>query len=622
MTIKKNVRDSLLVTLKPVKVIVKNNPKLKRIVRNIVLEQMSLGGGRTEHSHYQVWVGEHYPDAIRLNENKKELDSLPYRPKISILVPTYNTVLEHLYECIASVQVQLYENWELCIVDDASSDEAVQEEIKRLATTDSRIKYAFREKNGHISRASNDALKMASGELVGLLDHDDVLWPNALFEVVKAVNADQKIDFLYSDEEKIHLNRLDHQNPFFKPDWNPEFLESVNYITHFAVLKKELIEKIGGFRREYDGAQDWDLFLRAAYAAKQIHHIPTVLYSWRMSANSTALNTNAKPYVVEAQKAALTASLKARGVKDPKVEQGVSKNYWTVIYPIQGKPKVSIVIPTKNQYKVVSQCVNSIIKKTTYKHYEIILVDTGSNSRLLRGWYKRLQASNTNVTVLSWLEQPFSYARACNFGAQKASGQYLVMLNNDTEVLTPNWLELLLSDAQREDVGPVGCKLYYPGSFRIQHAGIGVGFGGLAANSLSLLHDNELSPIQHLYANTRHEVSAVTAACMMVKKSRFDEVGGFDEKFRVTYNDVDLCLRLGKAGYRSIYNPGVQLIHHESISVGRPEEKKKRDTAEFRAATDLFKQRWGAVIEHDPHLNPNISRDNALFEIATTATNS
>jgi GT2 family glycosyltransferase len=219
--------------------------------------------------------------------------------------------------------------------------------------------------------------------------------------------------------------------------------------------------------------------------------------------------------------------------------------------------------------------------------------------------------------VLSWPEQPFSYARSCNFGAQKANGTFLLMLNNDTEVITSNWIELLLSDAQRDDVGPVGCKLYYPGASRIQHAGIGIGFGGLAANSLSLLHNNELSPLQHLYANTRHEVSAVTAACMMIKKDRFEQVGGFDEKFRVTYNDVDLCLRLGKAGYRSIYNPSVELIHHESISVGLPTDNKKRDTKEFDQAKELFFERWGSVIEHDPHLNPNIERDNALFEIAT-----
>ncbi|HUA13560.1 MAG TPA: glycosyltransferase family 2 protein [Candidatus Sulfotelmatobacter sp.] len=615
---KKYVRKSITYGLKPLSSIIRKSPRLKRVVRNMVLEQMSLATSKAEDSRYQIWLSYHYPDAVSLYEKQQELEKLTYQPLISILVPTYNTEIIYLYDCIMSVKTQLYANWELCIVDDASTNSDVREEIKRLADTDDRIKYKFREKNGHISQATNDALAMAQGEFVGLFDHDDVLWPNALFEVVKALNSDKSLDFIYSDEEKVQYNRQDHQNPFFKPDWNPEFLESVNYITHFAVLRKTFVDKIGGLRSKYDGAQDWDLFLRAAYNTKKIHHIPTVLYSWRMSETSTALNTKSKPYVVNAQKEALEESLRQRGASTAKVMQGVSENYWTVVYPVKGNPKVSIVIPTKNQFKIVKRCIDSILKKTTYKNIEIILVDTGSDSRQVINWYKKLEKTYKNIKVLYWSEKPFSYAKACNFGAQKAGGKFLVMLNNDTEVITPNWIELLLSDAQRDTVGPVGCKLYYPGSPRIQHAGIGIGFGGLAANSLSLLHDNELSPLQHLYANTRHEVSAVTAACMMIKKDRFDEVNGFDELFRVTYNDVDLCLRLGKKGYRSIYNPSVQLIHHESISVGRPSDKAKRDTKEYDTATELFKKRWQSVIDNDPHLNPNIYRDNALFEVTKT----
>jgi GT2 family glycosyltransferase len=293
----------------------------------------------------------------------------------------------------------------------------------------------------------------------------------------------------------------------------------------------------------------------------------------------------------------------------------MEKDYWSVVYPVVKNPLVSIIIPSKNQAAVLKRCIDSIYKKTTYKNFEIVLVDTGSNEKKVLRWHKEIAAKKSNIRILNWPEQPFSYSRSCNYGAEQAKGEYLIMLNNDTEVITRNWIELLLSDAQRKDVGPVGCKLYYPGGKMIQHSGIGVGFGGIAANSLSLLEDRQLGPMQNLYANTRHQVSAVTAACLMVKKSKFEEVNGFDEEFRITYNDVDLCLRLNEIGYRSVYNPCIELIHHESISVGLPDENKKRDNAEIIKATNLFKKRWAKTIAYDPHVNPNIKRDNALFEV-------
>ncbi|HUB93400.1 MAG TPA: glycosyltransferase family 2 protein [Verrucomicrobiae bacterium] len=603
-------------SIKLARAVIVKHPRVKRKIRNIVIAQLGLDKDANLRGSYALWLADNYPDAIALYEANKDNKAFKYRPLISILTPTYNTNIEHLIECIRSVQSQIYDNWELCIVDDASPNDEVRQQIKSLADQDSRIKYKFLAKNGHISAATNTALGMAKGEFIGLLDHDDILWPNALYEVVKVLNKDKKLDFIYSDEEKIHRNRQDHQNPFFKPDWNPEFLQSVNYITHFSVLRKKLVEEIGQFRGKYDGAQDWDLFLRVAAVTKRIYHIPTVLYSWRMSETSTAANADAKPYVVAAQKAALEDDLQARSLEGL-VKTGEAKHYWTVEYTFTGKPLISIVIPSKDQYKVVKRCVESIYGKTTYSNFEIVLVDTGSTDGRVLAWYTAIQKAHENLHVVHWPEQPFSYAKSCNYGAQQAKGEYLVMLNNDTEVLTPNWLELLLGDAQREDVGPVGCLLFYPGGELIQHAGIGIGFGGLAANSLSQVNIANMQPLQHLYAKTRHQVSAVTAACLMVKKDRFDKVGGFDEKFRVTYNDVDLCLRLGKAGYRSIYNPSVQLIHHESISVGRPTEKKKRDTKEYEAATKLFLKRWRSIVEYDPQLNPNISRNNALFELKT-----
>jgi O-antigen biosynthesis protein len=591
-----------------------NHPKVRMKIKNVLTAQLGLNAPGQLQGSYAYWLSSHYPDAVTLYECRTQLKSFTYKPLISILTPTYNTNLEHLVECIRSVQAQVYENWELCIVDDASPDESVRKKIKELANEDARIKYNFSKKNGHISAATNIALEMAQGEFIALLDHDDILWPNALFEAVKALNNDKSLDFIYSDEEKIHVNRQDHQNPFFKPDWNPEFLRSVNYITHFSVLRKKIVQDVGGFRSKFDGAQDWDLFLRVTEATNRIYHVPTVLYSWRMSETSTAASTDAKPYVVDAQRAALEDDLKRRGIEG-EVRRGEDRDYWTVVYPVQGDPLVSIVIPSKDQYKILKRCIDSIYQKTTYKNFEVIIVDTGSTEKDVQRWYKKLEKDHSNLRVLSWPEQPFSYARSCNFGAQNAQGEFLVMLNNDTEVLTPSWLELFLSDAQREDVGAVGCLLYYPGGQLIQHAGIGIGFGGIAANSLSLVNMQRMQPMQHLYSKTRHEVSAVTAACLMIRKSKYDEINGFDEKFRVTYNDVDLCLRLTEAGYRNIYNPAIKLIHHESISVGRPEEKKKRDTKEFDAAKELFLSRWARKVAYDPHLNPNIDRSNALFEI-------
>ncbi len=613
---KELLRKSIHKSLSYAKKAVSRNERLKNFAKKVVLDHVHLND-QVSQDTYEAWAKQHYPDGIDLWQQKKEAGKLKQRPLISVLTPVYNTDLTFLSEALLSVQAQTYENWELCVVDDASTKPEVRDLIKDFASKDKRIKYFFRKENGHISAATNDCLKIAGGDYVALFDHDDLLWPNALFEVVKALNNNPKLDFIYTDEEMVFKDRRDHRHPFFKPDWNPEFLESVNMITHFAVIRRSVVEKVGGFRKGFEGAQDWDLFLRVTHNMnpEKIYHIPTILYSWRMSETSTALTMGSKPYVREAQRRALEESLKARGA-EAQAEQGVLRDYWNVVYPVVGDPKISIVIPSKNQFKVVKRCVDSIFAKTTYKNFEIVLVDTGSTDKKVHEWYKSVARKHSNFKVLDWPEQPFSYVRSCNFGAKESTGEFLVFLNNDTEVITPRWLELLLSDAQREGIGAVGCKLYYPDRVHIQHAGIGIGFGGVAANSLSQVHSKQMTSLQHIYGDTRHEVSAVTAAALMVKKDRFDEIKGFDEKFRITYNDVDLCLRLRKAGYRNIYSPMVELMHYESLSLGRPEEKEVRDTKEFNEAKQLFKRRWHDIIEHDPHLNPNIERSNASFEVA------
>jgi glycosyltransferase involved in cell wall biosynthesis len=595
--------------------VLNRQPRVKKKVKGFLLA--TVGAQQWNRFKYGRWLDKNFPDFIEIAKLRKLENTLTYRPLISVLVPTYSPKPQFLRDCIESVQAQIYENWELCIVDDASPDEDTRKVIEEYAEQDVRIKYKFLKTNQHIADATNAAIEMAGGEFVALFDHDDLLWPNALYEVVSTLNENKELDFIYTDEDKITEDRHFHLGPFFKPDWNPDFLHSVNYITHLSVIRKKLLDDLGGLRSDYNGAQDWDLFLRITSATKNIHHIPKIVYSWRVHDLSTAKDTKSKPYVIEAQKKAIEDDLRRKGYHDVLVQQDHKyKGYWNVQYQLKGKPLISIIIPTKNQYKVIKRCVNSIYKKSTYTNFEIVIVDTGSTDPKVLSWYKKLQKKQSNIQIINWQEQPFSYSRSCNKGAETAHGELLVMLNNDTEVITPNWLELLAGDAQRPEIGAVSCLLFFPDNYHIQHAGIGVGLGGVAANSFSMMTLSQtMTATQHLMVNTKHNMSAVTAACLMVRKSVYDEVGGFAEEFRVTYNDVDICLRLREKGYENLYTPYVRLLHHESISVGMPEENAKRDTSEFQKAKELFVTRWSKYIEHDPNLNPNLNKDNAFYDI-------
>ena len=593
----------------------KANPKIRGVIKRAILPHFNIPGGRK--GSYQKWVERNLPDFKQLVYIKKASDALAYRPLISVIVPTYNTDLQYLRDCFDSVLGQAYDNWQLCVVDDASPNKAVRDLIEEYAAFDSRITYKFLKENKHIAEATNEAIELAKGDFISLFDHDDLLWPNALYEVVKALNEDNTIDFLYTDEDKITDDTNEHLGPFFKPDWNPDFLHSVNYITHFSTIRKSLLDKVGGPRADYNGAQDWELFLRITRNTDKVYHIPKIVYSWRIHELSTAMSTDSKPYVVKAQHKALTDDLKEKGYEDAIVRQDPEhKGYWRVTYPVKGNPLISIVIPTKNQYKVVKRCIDSIFEKTTYSNYEVILVDTGSTDKKVLSWYETLEQKHENIQIIDWPEQPFSYARSCNRGAEAAKGELLVMLNNDTEVITPEWLELLAGDAQRSEIGAVGPLLFFPDGYNIQHAGVGVGLGGVAANSFSMMTlDQAMTQTQHLMLNTRHNMTAVTAACLMMRKSLYDEIGGFDEEFRVTYNDVDLCLRLFEKGYQNIYTPYVRLLHHESISVGLPEEVAKRDTQEMKGAMKLFTTRWDKYVQYDPNINPNLDKTNAFYDL-------
>lgn len=611
---KNTLKTTTHYTIIAAKSILNTQPGIKRVLKRSLIPHLQT----SQKTAYEVWIDEHFPDFIEIAKLRKEGLNFKYQPLISVIVPTYNTDHQFLRDCLDSVIGQVYENWELCIVDDASPDKQVRKIIEEYAKNDSRITYKFLDKNQHIAHATNAAVKMATGEFVALFDHDDLLWPNALHEVVKALNKNKNIDFIYTDEDKITEDRFEHLGPFLKPDYNPDFLHSVNYVTHFSVIRKDFYEKIGGERPDYNGAQDWDLILRIFRETKKIHHIPKIVYSWRIHSESTAKSTDAKPYVVEAQRKALQDDLSAKGRSDALVERDEKHpGYWKVTYPLRDNPLVSIVIPSKNQYKVLKRCIDSIYSKSTYDNFEIILVDTGSDDQQVLNWYKKLQVQQKNFTLVSWPEKPFSYARSCNEGARIAKGDIVIMLNNDTEVITPDWIELLSGDAQREEIGAVGPLLFFPGRARyIQHAGVGVGLGGVAANAFSMMTlDQPMSQTQHLMLNTKHNMTVVTGACMAMRKSVFDEIGGFDEEFRITYNDVDLCLKLYEKGYQNLYTPHVRLVHHESISLGTPEEVTKRDTAEFQKAVKQFKSRWQKYIDHDPNLNPNLNKDNAFYDL-------
>ena len=592
---------------------INKSPTLKRKIKKVIEVQLGIS---SENRKYDEWLARNLPDFIDLITLKNETERLKYKPKISIILPTYNTPKNFLKECIDSVKAQVYDNWELCIVDDASTNKDVSLNLKTLTEKDNRIKIKFLKTNHHIAGATNKGIKLATGEYISFLDHDDILWPNALFEIVKALNTYQSLDIIYTDEDKIINTRHRHDFPFFKPDWNPDFLRSVNYITHFVTVRAELLNSVGGLREGFDGAQDWDLMLRLTKITSAIYHIPKVVYSWRVHDQSTSKSINAKPYVVEAQHKALKDDAIERGYPGAIIKKDSKHNgYWNETYPVKDNPLISIIIPTKNQYRVVKRCIDSIYKNSTYNNYEIILVDTGSNDRRVIALYKSLTKQHSNFKLVNWHEPKFSYSRSCNKGAKEAKGSLLMMLNNDTEVITRNWLELLAGDAQRKEIGAVGCLLFYPNGY-IQHAGVGIGLGGYAANSFARMSLNQkLTQTQHLMINTKHDMTAVTAACLMIKKDLFEEVGGFDEHLRITYNDVDLCLKLYDKGLQNLYTPQVRLIHHESISVGMPGEIEKRSNKELKSAQALFKKRWSKYIENDPNINQNLDRENAFYDI-------
>ena len=540
---------------------------------------------------------------------KQRKRSFPRDILFSILVPLYNTPEEYLRAMIESVQNQTYGRWELCLAD--GSDEAhsyVGQCCEALARDDRRIRYKKLESNKGISENTNACIEMATGDYIALLDHDDVLHPSALYENMKAI-CERDADFIYSDESIFHKKPTDVYYSHFKSDFAPDTLRSYNYICHLTVFRRSLLDEIGGgFRSQFDGSQDYDLVLRLTEKAEHIIHIPKALYYWRSHSASVASSVKAKPYTINSGKAALADHLERVGLKGIVMDSMFPSTY-RVQYDIEGEPLVSIVIPNMDHVDDLKACIDAISGKSTWKNREIIIVENNSKNAETFEYYRALE-SRADIRVVTW-EGGFNFAAICNFGARAAKGDYILLLNNDIQVITPDWLEQMLMFAQRKDVGAVGAMLYYPDD-TIQHAGIIIGIGGSAGHSHKGFPRGEYGYLMRL--TVAQDLSGVTGACCMVPRRVWEEVGGLDERFVVAFNDVDLCLRIRKAGYLIVWTPYAELYHFESKSRGYEDtpEKQKR----FMGERALLRKRWGDVIDAgDPYYNPNLTLDREDFSL-------
>ena len=536
--------------------------------------------------------------------------SLGSQPLISIIMPTYNTPIGFLREALISVIGQIYQNWEICIADDFSPNDEVRRTISEFVRHDPRVRYVFREQNGNISDASNSAIAIARGEWLAFLDHDDILHPHALLMVADCINKYPDTRIIYSDEDKITLNG-NRDGPYFKCDWNKELFRSHNLITHLAVYERTLINRVGGLNKEFDGAQDYDFALRCTehIMPGQIRHLPFVLYSWRMLPGSTALSADEKPYAMLAGERALNAHF-ARVAVNAKAD--LTGFGFRIHYNMPDPPPLaSIVIPTRNGLELVKTCVESIRTKSTYQRYEIILVDNGSDDPSALAYFAQI-ARDYGVRVVRD-DGPFNYSAINNGAVAHCRGDVIVLLNNDIEVISPDWLETIIGLAIQPDVGAVGAKLLYPNG-TIQHGGVVMGLGGLAAHAHTGFPSD--SPGHAGRLALANEFSAVTAACMAVRKSTFLAIGGLNATdLAIAYNDVDFCLRLNKRGLRNVYTPYAVLFHHESATRG-PENETPEKIARFQREQSYMIEHWRSVIDYDPAYSPNLSWDNCNFDHA------
>lgn len=561
---------------------------------------------------------ESFPDEARAKEERETV--FDRMIKISILVPLYNTPEPFLRDMITSVLNQTYQNWELCLADGSDAEHGEVGRIcRKYLEKDSRIVYQKLLKNEGISGNTNECLKLATGEYIGLFDHDDILHPSTLYEYVKAVN-EQDADYIYCDETTFKNGDINKMlTMHFKPDYAVDNLRANNYICHFSVFAKRLLEGEELFRSRFDGSQDHDMILRMTDRAKHIVHIPKLLYYWRCHEGSVASGIDAKPYVVAAAKGAVADHLRRHGFTHFQITSTRAfETIFKIRYEIIGDPMISIVIPNKDHAADLKRCITSILEKSTYENYEIVIVENGSETKEIFEYYTSLKEYD-NIRVVTY-EKPegqngFNYSAVNNFGVKQTKGDYILLLNNDTEVITVNWMEELLMYAQREDVGAAGAKLYY-GNKTIQHAGVVLQLGAhrTAGHSHYGQSRENLGYMGRLcYAQN---VSAVTGACLLVKKSLFEEVGGLDESFAISLNDVDFCLKLRQKGLLNVFTPFAELYHYESVSRGLDDSGEKAER--YNRESAHFREKWKTVLEKgDPYYNPNFSLDRSDFALKT-----
>ncbi|MCZ2444343.1 MAG: glycosyltransferase [Flavobacteriales bacterium] len=560
---------------------------------------------------YGQWRLLNAPREAEYKQYKKHLDSFSYKPLISVLLPVYNTPIHFLKACINSVTGQLYENWELCIADDASTDPEVKKVLDEYTSNDYRIRITYRKENGHISQSSNSALAMTSGEYTLLLDHDDELSHDCLYQIVQLLNKQPELDLIYSDEDKIDENGT-HSMPHFKPQWCPDSFLSRNYIGHVVVCRTSILKDIGGFRVGFEGSQDYDMLLRFTEQTDHIGHIPKILYHWRIHAASTAGIEDAKPYAYEAARKAITEACARRN--EPADVHFIStlRGYYAPRYQIQNTPKVSIIIPTKDQAHILDTALKSIFELSTWKNFEVIVVSNNSSEKSLYQLFN--QYTRLHPAQFKWIacDVLFNFSLLMNEGVKHANGDFLLLLNNDIEIITPDWIEAMIEQAQRKSVGAVGAKLlYYNGT--VQHGGVVVGLGGVAGHAFVGLHRDD--PGYFNYLQCVNNFSAVTAACLMVDKKKYLAIQGFDERFEIEFNDVDFCLRLREVGYHNVYLPQVELFHYESLTRGHPHLSKASYERHVREL-NLFKKHWQHIIDDDPCYSPNLTRGSHDFALA------
>ena len=590
-------RRALAVVFRRLYLLLEENP-----VAIVPLSQANLLAGAVGQDLYALWRRLHTPRPSDLQEQRERSRLFSYRPTISILLPVCDPSLDFFEQTLQSVLAQSYTQWELCIADDASTNPGVRDLIEEYVKRDPRIKVVYRRQNGHISASTNSALALASGEFCAFLDHDDLLAPEALYQNVQALNLNPGIEVLYSDEDKID-ERNKHFSPSFKPQWCPDSLLARNYIAHFLVARTSLVREVGGAREGFEGSQDHDLILRLTERAQQVYHIPRVLYHWRSHAESTAESILAKPYALDAGIRAVQEAIARRGEPGEVRHWDGAPGYYDIRYHVASAGKVSVIIPTRDQASVLQSCLSSLFDLTDYPDFEVVLIDNNSTQAdtfaLLQGY----QAKYGERFRVLHVPIPFNFSLLMNAGAAEARGEYLLLLNNDTEIKQSDWMRRMVEQAQRPSIGCVGPQLLFPNGM-IQHGGVAIGRTGTAVHLFCGADPREAG--YFYWSQVLNNLSAVTGACLMVRREVYHQVGGFDPELVVDFNDIDFCLRVRESGLNNVYVGNVQVCHHESLSRGHP-QRDEASMARLMRDAAIFEKRWWKYMENDPCLSPHLT---------------